>query len=101
MMLKNNITLRSRKGLVTMCDAKKKFETKVSSRVKDNLNKLLVIGSTDFKLFYDIAKDLDEMHKEKVNKLFKKKQEESKLEVYEGVDADIDSEEDDDTTFKR
>lgn len=60
-------------GAVTcVCDLRKKHEPKVNSLVKENLNKVMAIGSTDFKMLYEIVKDLDEMHKKKVDEITKK-----------------------------
>ena len=47
----------------------KKLETQVSNRVKENLNKFTVMAAVDFKLMYEIAKEVDEIHKNAFAKL--------------------------------
>lgn len=83
MLSKPVISMRaSRKPQVCVCDLRKKYETKVVDKVKDNFNKLLVMGSVDFKMMYEILKDVDAVHKEKFNALTKreeKKEEEDKV----------------------
>lgn len=48
-----------------VCDSRKKYETRVSNRMKENVNKILVIGTLDFKMMYELLKDADAFHKEK------------------------------------
>jgi len=60
----------------TATDPKKavfrKWETKVSNRVKENMNKLTVIGAVDFKLMYEIIKEVDEFHKKSMHDMMNK-----------------------------
>ena len=50
----------------------KKWETKVSARVKENLNKATVMGAVDFKLMYEIIKEVDEFHRKSVHDMMNK-----------------------------
>jgi Tfp pilus assembly protein PilW len=50
----------------------KKWETKVSARVKENLNKATVMGAVDFKLMYEIIKEVDEFHRKSVQEMMNK-----------------------------
>ena len=60
-----------RRTVSCMCDMRKKYETVVNDRVKENVNKILVIGSVDFKLMYEILKEVDQFHREKVKSMMK------------------------------
>jgi hypothetical protein len=52
---------------VPVCDLRKKYETKISNKVKENVNKLMVIGAVDFKMMYEMLKEADKFHKEKMD----------------------------------
>lgn len=47
----------------------KKVETQLTNRVKENLNKFTVMAAVDFKLMYELAKEVDEIHKNAFSKL--------------------------------
>ena len=57
----------------------KKWETKVSNRVKENLNKATVMGAVDFKLMYEIIKEVDEFHRKSVHDMMNKPKKESTM----------------------
>lgn len=57
----------SRRQVVCMCDARKKYETKIANRVKENMNHLMILGAADFNMMYDLLKEADLFHREKVN----------------------------------
>lgn len=61
----------SRRQVKCVCDARKKYETKISNRVKENVNNLIVLGSADFKMMYELLKEADTFHREKMNELMK------------------------------
>lgn len=78
-----------------VCDMRKKYETIVQKRVKENANKLLVIGTVDFKMMYEILKEVDNLHKEKFDEIFKNKdavevtnEDESAATAYENIFLD-------------
>jgi len=68
--LKSAVTSR-RRMVSCVCDMRKKYETVVNDRVKENVNKILVIGSVDFKLMYEILKEVDQFHREKAKSMMK------------------------------
>lgn len=82
MMIKNSVMMRSvssrRASVTCMCDLRKKYEAKVQKQAKDNLNKVLVMGSVDFKMMYEILKDVDAIHKEKFDNIMKNMKKEDK-----------------------
>jgi hypothetical protein len=83
MMLKNSTLMRSgtrRNSVTCVCDVRKKYEAKVQKQAKDNLNKVLVMGSVDFKMMYEILKDVDAIHKEKFDNIMKNMKQEDKVE---------------------
>lgn len=57
------------KTFVSVCDMRKKYETNVNGRIKDNVNQLLVLGTTDFKMMYELLKEVDQFHREKIEEL--------------------------------
>lgn len=68
-------SLTAKKRYICACsDIRKKHEVNISNRIKENVNQLLVIGTVDFKLMYEIAKDMDAFHKEKFEELKRKYQ---------------------------
>lgn len=60
-----------RSHVVCVCDLRKKYEAKITSKVKENVNKILVMGTVDFKMMYEILKEVDEMHKDKLEAIMK------------------------------
>lgn len=88
--IKSSIAARPvRKHQVCVCDLRKKYETKVVEKVKENFNKLLVIGSVDFKMMYEILKDVDAVHKEKFQSMTKKEDVKTEVEVVEETNENI------------
>lgn len=65
--LNTTFACRSRRACVPVCDSRKKYETKISNKVKENVNKLMVIGAVDFKMMYEMLKEADKFHKEKMD----------------------------------
>lgn len=65
---------RDKRTLCYCSDMRKKHEVTVSNRIKENVNQLLIIGSVDFKLMYEIAKDIDAFHKDKFEDIKRKYQ---------------------------
>jgi hypothetical protein len=79
-----------RRTVSCVCDLRKKYETVVNDRVKENVNKLLVIGSVDFKLMYEILKEVDQFHREKAKSMMKGSDDSAAS--TSSIDADSDSE---------
>lgn len=71
--------ISKRSSVTCVCDLRSKYEAKVNSKVKENLNKILVIGTVDFKMMYEILQDVDALHKEKFDSFMKSMKE--KVEV--------------------
>jgi uncharacterized membrane protein YjjP (DUF1212 family) len=78
----NTILLRSRTTTKISCSSEKKessisisrkqFEKKRNISLKENVNKLLIIASSDLKEYSDFFKELDEIHKKEINKIIDK-----------------------------
>ena len=62
------------KTVTCVCDLRKKYESRISAKVKENFNKVLVMGSVDFKMMYEMFKEFDALHKEKMHSMFNKKE---------------------------
>jgi hypothetical protein len=56
---------------VAVCDSRKKYETRIANKVKENVNKLMVMGAVDFKMMYEMLKEADKFHKEKMDGFMK------------------------------
>lgn len=65
---------KQRTSVRCACDVRKKYESQVSSRVKENVNQLLLIGTTDIRMMYEFLKDADVFHKDKFEELKQKYQ---------------------------
>lgn len=99
MILARNLATRSVKCSVASRDnspknnivaARKLFESKRLVSLKENVNKLILIATSDTKEISDFIKELDELHKKELN--YNKKKSDS--EENEDEDDDEDSEKD-------
>lgn len=73
---------------VSRCDSRKKYETKISNKVKDNVNKIMVMGAVDFKMMYELLKEADQFHREKVDSFVKNMKVQVPSEE-DGVDTEV------------
>ena len=80
-----NALIRNRTLFVPVCESKrpkenpinssrKAFEKKRNLTLKENVNVLLKIANIDIKEYGDFIKELDELHKNELSKVFKKQQ---------------------------
>lgn len=87
------LTSRSRINIITRASADKKenpisiarkaYEAKRTVTAKENLNKLLMIASSDIKELNEFIKDLDDIHKKEMTEIVTKIQGKKKDEIVE------------------
>ena len=71
----------SQKPQNSIAAARKAFEKRRTSSVKENFNKLVLIATSDTKEITDFMKELDELHKKQFES-FKKKDESNEENVF-------------------
>ena len=101
---------KSRTLFVPVCESKKPkenpinasrkaFEKKRGVTLKENVNALLKIANTDIKESGDFIKNLDELHKQALKEIFKKKESEESV-VKESVEISVVDENENENIFK-